>query len=231
MKENNKPQRQTGKLVTPKSDNPDDPVVNPDSVKPDKPVDPIKPLIDPELEKQTDQPEPAEPTRATVIKMSRPMVTQSFTKSLLIFVVVVVVIVGGGLGLYATFHNTTKSTVSSHTGTSTTAVKSSGTVTNSCGSKTCFATDFQKCTPATENSSSSIAKIKYSIIGPSGSGCGMTFEYTYSPVTAWVNQSMTCNFDNTQPLSNAVALVFNSFAAKQNTYDCTGSLATLLQTQ
>jgi hypothetical protein len=227
MKENNNPLSSSSKIVTPKNDNPDDPVVNPDKVNPDKPFDPINPLIDPELGKHTDSPEPAEASTATVKKFDKPMLSKRFVKSLMILVVAIVVIVGGGIGLYAAFHKTTKPIVS--TSTTKPSIKTTATVTSSCGSASCFATSFQKCTPATENSSSSVAKIKYKIIGPSGGGCGMSFEYTWSPVTAWVNQSMTCNFDNTQTLSNAVAMVFNSIAAGQNTYSCSGPLATQLQ--
>jgi hypothetical protein len=59
----------------------------------------------------------------------------------------------------------------------------------------------------------------------------MLFEYTANPNSAWVNQPMTCDFDNTQSLDDSTSAVFNSLLAKQNTYDCTGPLVAILESQ
>jgi hypothetical protein len=116
-------------------------------------------------------------------------------------------------------------------GSAKATVKAPVTTTVNCSSAGCFNQHFSACTPATLTATSSLGDTKYQIYGKKGTGCSMLFEYTANPNAAWVNQPMTCTFDNSQTLDNAVTVVFNNLFTQKNTYGCTGPLVVILQSQ
>ena len=111
------------------------------------------------------------------------------------------------------------------------SITSPVTTTVDCGSVSCFTPYFQKCVPATLTATSPISNVKYQIYGKKGNGCSMLFEYTSNPNPAWVNQPMTCNFDNNQSLNNSVSAVMNDLFSQKNAYSCTGPMVAILQSQ
>lgn len=160
-------------------------------------------------------------------------------KNRIISAVIIVVMLLGGLGaVYVLYIHKPKSVTftKTYTGTSSNkttkaTVKAPVTSTVNCGSKNCFTTYFQKCSPATLTTTSPMANVKYHIYGKQGNGCSMLFEYTSNPNPAWTNKPMTCDFDNSQSLKNSVNAVINDLSSKKNTYDCTGPLVAILQSQ
>jgi hypothetical protein len=141
-------------------------------------------------------------------------------------------------GVYA-YHSTRHKTVTSSKVVTNKASNSLGTAsitepvttTVNCGSDSCFATYFQKCSPATETADSPMANVKYQIYGKKNNGCNMQFEYLATPNPAWDNKSMICIFDNSQSLDNAVSAVITNLSNKKNDYSCAGPLVALLQNQ
>ncbi len=95
-----------------------------------------------------------------------------------------------------------------------------------CSSESCFEQKFVSCSPATFSPSlAQFAAVKYQIHGKQSSGCNMTLQYTANPNKAWINQPMTCNFDNKKNLGEAVSAAFSNLKG----YDCTGPLVKILQ--
>ena len=99
----------------------------------------------------------------------------------------------------------------------------------SCGTENCFKTKFATCAPATLTSDAGWAAVSYKIIGPVAGGCKMTFMYTQNPNPAWVNQPMTCTYDNKIDFQTSIQNTFN--AVIQGKSDCTGSLVKILRSQ
>jgi hypothetical protein len=131
-----------------------------------------------------------------------------------IIMIFVVIVGGSALGLFAGLE------LKHHTGL---GGSQTGT---SCGSEACFESKFHSCSPATYSASlAQLAAVKYRINGKHAVGCNMTFEYTSNPNKAWVNQPMTCDFDNTKGLEAAVAAAFTNLKA----YKCSGPLVGILQ--
>jgi hypothetical protein len=224
MKGNKKPVLSSAaKIITPKSDNPTDPVVNPDFVEPDKKAPVLKPLIDPNVEKATETPETA--PEPSIVRGFRQI--KRLNKWDLAVIALVLVLIAG-FGVYASTTSTsplvkvatndTKSSPGSHPFKST-----------SCSTKSCLTASFAKCTAASYYSNTASAKIRYQIYGQAAGGCVMYYQYAWSPNPTWVGESMTCNFDNTTSLDNSVAEVFSDLSAAKNTFQCTGPLVPLLQ--
>jgi hypothetical protein len=102
-----------------------------------------------------------------------------------------------------------------------------GTV--SCGSQDCFTKAFAACTPATLTTSIvGFAGVSYKIIGPANGGCKITFEYTTNPNPAWVDQPMTCTYNNKLDFQTALTNVFNAVLQKKSN-DCVGPLVAVMQ--
>ena len=146
----------------------------------------------------------------------------------LILVVILVLIASIGYIIYSEHYNLKPSSNTSASSASKTKTNKSST---NCTSQTCFNPLFSKCTPSTFNYPSPLASVKYQIFGPKSSGCSMLFEYTSNPNPAWVNQPMTCNFNNKMSLENSIQNVINDLSSKSNTYSCTGPLVSILQSQ
>ena len=130
----------------------------------------------------------------------------------------------------------TSSTFTSTQHVSSTATDSIGTVsiqtdvktTVSCGSQDCFNKNFFSCTPASLKADSpGLGGVSYNILGPTTGGCKMTFEYTSNPNPTWVNQPMTCTFNNAIDFQTSIQNTFN--AAIKGRSDCTGPLAIILK--
>ena len=97
-----------------------------------------------------------------------------------------------------------------------------------CGSQSCLNQKFAACNPATYSASSGstlLGSVKYQIYGKKGSSCSMLFEYTANPNSDWVNKPMTCDFDNSKSLDEAVSAAFSS----PSMYKCTGPLVSILK--
>ncbi len=158
---------------------------------------------------------------------------------IIIGVILVLVIAGGAYAYHASKHKTTTSTVASGAPTGKTfkpitsgpkIVKTPVTTTTSCGADpSCFNTSFKDCTPATLTSSISNIAVKYQILGPQGGGCSMSFVYTKASQATWLNQPMTCNFDNKQSLQASVTAAFTDLSKGNNTYSCVGPFVAVLQ--
>jgi hypothetical protein len=130
-------------------------------------------------------------------------------------------------------NSTASGTTSNATNNSTHATTSTAPASNvfSCSSESCFNSYFQKCSPATFATNVGGVGVKYQIYSKKGDSCSMMFEYTANPNPAWVNQPMTCDFDNLHPLSKSVSLVVSNLIGKQNAYNCSGPLVAILQSQ
>jgi hypothetical protein len=121
-------------------------------------------------------------------------------------ITVVVILLIGCIGAYAYNH-----------------IKS-GTVV--CGSESCLNQKFASCSPATYNSPvTEQVAVKYHIYGKQGTGCNMQFEYTANPSKDWVNKPLTCDFDNSKSLGNAVLAALSNPAA----YKCNGPLVSQIE--
>jgi hypothetical protein len=226
MKGNKKPvSSPAAKIVTPRGDSSTDPVVNPDFVSPDKPSSNIKPLIDPTIEKATDTPETA--AEPAIVRGFRQI--KRLSKWDLVVIGFVLLLIAG-FGIYAGTNSPAPPVkVSTSTSSASTSLSDHAFKSATCSSKSCLNAAYAKCSPASYYASSSSAKIRYQIYGSAGNGCVMYYQYAWSPNPTWVNQAMTCDFDGSTSLDNAVAEAFNDLSVGKNTYQCTGPLVALLQ--
>lgn len=156
-------------------------------------------------------------------------------KLLIILLILFFVLIASG-GVFA-FHNnnpkdssssTTSNSNNSRSTTPNQGSNSTGTIIT-CTTETCFAPKFASCSAATLNYDAGIAAVRYQILGTKASGCSMSFEYTSNPNSAWVNQPMTCTFNNKEPLDTSIQDVINIVISKSNKSDCTGPLVGILQ--
>ena len=144
---------------------------------------------------------------------------------------VVLVAVGIGITFWAlTKKDTTPSLLPAEqalfSGATTTAVLST---TATCGTEDCFRQKFASCELASFQTTVQGfgAAAYYEIIGPKPDGCEMTFKYPTNPNPKWVDQPMTCTFDNKIEFRTSVANTFTQ--ATNGSAKCTGPLYDILR--
>jgi hypothetical protein len=99
----------------------------------------------------------------------------------------------------------------------------------SCGSADCFDQHFSNCTPATMAADANgVGAILDTIIGPASGGCSVTFMYTQNPNPVWVNQPMTCTFDNQIDFKTSFYNTFDAVVQGEQT-NCSGPLVAILR--
>ena len=92
-------------------------------------------------------------------------------------------------------------------GSETSFEEYTGTITGdsvTCEDEACIYTKFEACEASTFSADMGFAAITYEIFGPKDGGCEMSLVYTKNPNPDWVDQPMTCIFDNTQDFQTAV---------------------------
>lgn len=97
-----------------------------------------------------------------------------------------------------------------------------------CGDPDCFDQKFVVCEPATLDFDMGFVATHYEILEPSDGGCKTIMRYTKNPNPEWLNKDMTCIFDNSKNINNAVEdildrLINNGIAS------CEGPLAEVLR--
>jgi hypothetical protein len=231
------PLQQSGQLITPNSVANNQPARStfvPPNTSPDNTPNFNHPSDTHPVYATADQQSPALPTQQPVNNQPRKSKLPVLTGLIVLFLLLVA---GGAYAYYLTQHKTVTTTksytgkLSNKDGSASGSITAPVTTTVNCGSENCFAIYFQNCNLATLTATSPIANVKYQIYGKKGTGCSMLFEYTSNPNSAWANQPMTCNFDNSKSLDDSVSLVINDLISKKNTYACTGPLVNILQNQ
>ncbi|MEK7105439.1 MAG: thrombospondin type 3 repeat-containing protein [Patescibacteria group bacterium] len=99
------------------------------------------------------------------------------------------------------------------------------TTTVNCGDENCFEAKFAACEPAKLVSDLGFVSFSYEIIGPVEGGCSMTVMYPTNPNPAWVNQPMTCTFDNTIDFTTSAQQTIEGSGSESTT--CTGPLVAI----
>ncbi len=103
------------------------------------------------------------------------------------------------------------------------------TSTVTCGTQSCFEENFKTCSPATVTTTvSGLGGEKLTIVKKVSGGCQVTFRYTEVANPAWVNQDLTCTYDNTLSFQNAFQKVFETAVAAKNP-TCSGPLYTIFK--
>ena len=109
-----------------------------------------------------------------------------------------------------------------------TEVQGQVTKTTDCGDVNCFESYFSQCKTATLDADIGSAAFRYSIVGLMNNGCKITMRYTKNPNPTWVNQDMTCIFDNKLSFENAASKIFEGITKVANgqssSISCSGSL-------
>ena len=96
-----------------------------------------------------------------------------------------------------------------------------------CEDVTCIYTKFEACEASTFSADAGFVAISYEIFGPKDAGCEMSLVYTKNPNPDWVDQPMTCIFDNTQDFQTAVGEQLTA-TSNSETNTCSGPLVEVL---